>query len=201
MSYSASSFLKQAGKILNSGQARTLLLTGNIHDLFFKKEDEIEDYVPLLPFLVHHWDVPNFILIIHELNGPIRFLHEAHAELMKRAWVEWRTGSNCEELAIQRMLNKGRDIKDLHDIETEFDQHLQKAVGKPTLALELLTDMSGKWTFHVPGEATLRSTTSQIMPVWTQFSRSKVTLSVFRKDAEDLDRRIRLFGASAVASS
>ena len=118
MSYSSSSFLKQAGKILNSGQARTLLLTGNIHDLFFKKEDEIEDYVPLLPFLVHHWDVPNFILIIHELNGPIRFLHEAHAELMKRAWVEWRTGSNCEELAIQRMLNKGRDIKDLHDIES-----------------------------------------------------------------------------------
>jgi hypothetical protein len=47
MSYSSSSFLKQAGKILNSGQARTLLLTGNIHDLFFKKEDEIEDYVPL----------------------------------------------------------------------------------------------------------------------------------------------------------
>jgi hypothetical protein len=141
MSYSSSSFLKQAGKILNSGQARTLLLTGNIHDLFFKKEDEIEDYVPLLPFLVHHWDVPNFILIIHELNGPIRFLHEAHAELMKRAWVEWRTGSNCEELAIQRMLNKGRDIKDLHDIETEFDHHLQKAVGKPTLALELLRQM------------------------------------------------------------
>jgi hypothetical protein len=141
MSHNASSFLKQAGKILNSGQARTLLLTGNIHDLFFKKKDETEDYVPLLPFLVHHWDLPNFILIIHELNGPIRFLHDAHAELMKRAWVKWRTGLNSEEIAIQRMLSKGRDTEDLQHIENEFDQHLQQAIGKPTLALELLRQM------------------------------------------------------------
>ena len=141
MSHDASSFLKQAGKILNSGQARTLLLTGNIHDLFFKKTEESEDYVPLLPFLVHHWDLPNFILIIHELNGPIRFLHDSHAELMKRAWVKWRTGLNSEEIAIQRMLNKGQDTEDLHHIESEFDQHLQKAIGKPTLALELLRQM------------------------------------------------------------
>ncbi|MBT5928420.1 MAG: ATP-binding protein [Verrucomicrobia bacterium] len=141
MSHDASPFLKQAGRILNSGQARTLLLTGNIHDLFFKKEEDTEDYVPLLPFLVHHWDLPNFILIIHELNGPIRFLHEAHAKVMKRAWVEWRTGLNSEEIAIQRMLNKGKSGDDLHSIGNEFDQHLQKAVGNPTIALELLRQM------------------------------------------------------------
>jgi hypothetical protein len=87
MSREAPPFLKQAGRILNSGQARTLLLTGNIHDLFFKKEQDQEDYVSLLPFLLHHWDVPDFILIIHELNGPIRFLHKEHAALMKRAWI------------------------------------------------------------------------------------------------------------------
>jgi hypothetical protein len=141
MSTVPSTFLKQAGKILNSGQARTLLLTGNIHDLFFKKTGDSEDYVPLLPFLVHHWDLPNFILIIHELNGPIRFLHDAHAELMKRAWVKWRTGLNSEDIAIQRMLNKGQGVGDLHHVESEFEQHLQKAIGKPTLALELLRQM------------------------------------------------------------
>ena len=141
MSHAAPTFLKKAGKILNSGQARTLLLTGNLHDLFYKNEGDTEDYVPLLPLLVHHWDLPNFFLIIHELNGPIRFLHDAHAEWMKRAWIEWRTGLNSEEIAIQRMLKKGAQGNDLHSIATEFDQHLQKAVGNPTLALELLRQM------------------------------------------------------------
>jgi len=40
-------FLKQAGRVLNSGQARTLLLTGNINDLFAPAADD-QDYVPLL---------------------------------------------------------------------------------------------------------------------------------------------------------
>ncbi len=141
MSHNNTPFLKQAGRILNSGQARTLLLTGNIHDLFFKKTEDEEDYVPLLPFLVHHWDLPNFILVIHELNGPIRFLHDSDAELMKRAWVKWRTGLNSEDIAIQRMLNKGRNQEDIPSVEKEFEQHLQKAIGNPTLALELMRQM------------------------------------------------------------
>ncbi|MDG1890620.1 MAG: ATP-binding protein [Verrucomicrobiota bacterium] len=141
MNHQAPSFLKQAGKILNSGQARTLLLTGNIHDLFYKKEEETEDYVSLLPFLVHHWDLPNFILVIHELNGPIRFLHEDHARLMKQAWVAWRTGLDSEEIAIQRMLNKGNPSENLDAIGDGFDQHLKAALSNPTLALELLRQM------------------------------------------------------------
>jgi hypothetical protein len=65
-------FLKQAGRVLNSGQARTLLLTGNIYDLFGPVAPE-QDYVPLLSVLTAEWDLPNYILIIYELNGPIRF--------------------------------------------------------------------------------------------------------------------------------
>ncbi len=139
MSREAPPFLKQAGRILNSGQARTLLLTGNIHDLFYKKQDELEDYVSLLPFLLHHWDLSDFILITHELNGPIRFLHQEHTELMKRAWVEWRTGMSDEEMAIQRMLEKGKS--DLDSVADAFEHHLNKAIGNPTLALELLRQM------------------------------------------------------------
>jgi hypothetical protein len=141
MSREAPPFLKQAGRILNSGQARTLLLTGNIHDLFFKKDQDQEDYVSLLPFLLHHWDVPDFILIIHELNGPIRFLHKEHAALMKRAWIEWRTGMSDEEMAIQRMLNKGQLQSDGDSVGEAFDHHMHKAVGNPTLALELMRQM------------------------------------------------------------
>ena len=139
MSREAPPFLKQAGRILNSGQARTLLLTGNIHDLFYKKQEEVEDYVSLLPFLLHHWDLSDFILITHELNGPIRFLHPEQTELMKGAWVEWRTGMSDDEMAIQRMLEKGKS--DLDSVADAFEYHLNKAIGNPTLALELLRQM------------------------------------------------------------
>ena len=75
MSQQAPPFLKAAGRMLNAGQTRTVLLTGNIHDLFYQKKKNEEDYVSLLPFLLHHWDLPNFMLLVYELNGPIRFLH------------------------------------------------------------------------------------------------------------------------------
>ena len=107
MSQQAPPFLKAAGRMLNAGQTRTVLLTGNIHDLFYQKKKNEEDYVSLLPFLLHHWDLPNFMLLVYELNGPIRFLHPSHREAMKKAWVGWRRGLNNEQMAIQRMLHKG----------------------------------------------------------------------------------------------
>ena len=40
-------FLKQAGRILNSGQSRTLILTGNIYDLFCLSEEKHQGLCPL----------------------------------------------------------------------------------------------------------------------------------------------------------
>src|SRR5437879_1926652 len=82
-------FLKQAGRVLNSGQARTILLTGNINDLFAPATDD-QDYVPLLNLLTAQWDLPDYLLIVYELNGPIRFVRAADAEKVRDAWLKWR---------------------------------------------------------------------------------------------------------------
>jgi hypothetical protein len=133
-------FLKQAGRVLNSGQARTLLLTGNIYDLFGPVGAE-QDYVPLLSVLTAEWDLPNYLLIIYELNGPIRFVHEADSEKVRDAWLKWRSGYDGNELAIKRMLAKGKAAADLDNLLDTYDDSLRKSVQMPTLALELLRQM------------------------------------------------------------
>jgi len=109
MKPSTYAFLKQAGRILNSGQARTLVLTGNIYDLFCLERDAQDTtYVPLIEFLSASWDVSDLILIVYELNGPIRFLRDADNEKVRNAWFQWRVGYDSNELAIKRMLATGQ---------------------------------------------------------------------------------------------
>ena len=134
-------FARNAARILNSGQARSILLTGNIHDLFCQTIDGSQDYVPLLNFLWEKWNVSDLILIVYELNGPIRFARETDSEKMRNAWLQWRSGYDGNELAIQRMLTKGKAAADLDHIVQTFDESLRKAVSNPTLALELLRQM------------------------------------------------------------
>jgi SpoVK/Ycf46/Vps4 family AAA+-type ATPase len=126
--------------MLNSGQARTLLLTGNIHDLFGPPARE-QEYAPLLNVLTAEWDLPNYILIIYELNGPIRFAREADAEKVRDAWLKWRSGYDSNELAIKRMLARGKAAADLDNLLETYDDSLRKSVQMPTLALELLRQM------------------------------------------------------------
>ena len=134
-------FSRDAARILNSGQARSILLTGNIHDLFCRTIDGSQEYIPLLNFLVEKWNVSNLMLIVYELNGPIRFAREADSEQLRDAWLQWRSGFDGNELAIQRMLKKGKAAADLDHIAQTFDESLRKAVSNPTLALELLRQM------------------------------------------------------------
>ncbi len=133
-------FLKQAGRVLNSGQARTLLLTGNINDLFGPAGAE-QNYVPLLTLLTAEWDLANYILIVYELNGPIRFVREADSEKVRDAWLKWRSGYDGNELAIKRMLAKGKTAADLDNLLDTYDDSLRKSIQMPTLALELLRQM------------------------------------------------------------
>jgi hypothetical protein len=133
-------FLKNAGRILNSGQTRTLLLTGNVHDLY-GPVGTARDYVPLLTFLTTTWSLPDFILIIYELNGPIRFANEADAEKVRNAWFQWRTGYDANELAVKRMLAQGKPAADLDYLLNTYDDSLRKSIQMPTLALELLRQM------------------------------------------------------------
>lgn len=134
-------FLRQAGRILNSGQARTLLLTGNIYDLFCLPAGERDDYVPLLSFLTANWSLPGLIVVVYELNGPIRFVREADAEKVRNAWLKWRSGLDSNQLAIRRLLAKGKDAELMDQVVETYDDSVRKAVNNPTLALELMRQM------------------------------------------------------------
>jgi len=134
-------FLRTAGRILNSGQARTLLLTGNIYDLFCQETAEAADYVPLLSFLTANWLLPGLIVVVYELNGPIRFVRPADADALRDAWLKWRSGLDANALAVKRMLAKGTDAEQMDRIVETYDDSLRKAVNNPTLALELLRQL------------------------------------------------------------
>ncbi|MBN2430521.1 MAG: ATP-binding protein [Acidobacteria bacterium] len=132
------SFLKTAGRILNSGQSRTLIFTGNIHDLFRQSQVDSTEYVPLQQLLCTKWQVPQRILIVYELNGPIRFVSESDRDKVREAWLRWRTGLDSNDLAIKTMLSPTREQSRLDQLGRSFDSNLTSAIGKPTLALEML---------------------------------------------------------------
>lgn len=134
-------FLKQAGRVLNSGQARTLILSGNIQDLFCRTADGREEYVPLIDFLIAQWDLKNLILIVYELNGPIRFVRESDNEKVRKAWFQWRVGYDSDELAIKRMLAEKNASLEMDAVAKTYDDSLRGAIRNPTLALELLRQM------------------------------------------------------------
>ena len=125
--------------LINSGTSRSLVLSGNIHDLFFIREGENTDYIPLVPFLTRSWDIPGFILIVYELNGPIRFAQETEREKVKRAFNLWR-GTTEQDLNINAGMQRSTGTSDAaaEPGNIPFTQYINDAIGSPTLALELL---------------------------------------------------------------
>ena len=125
--------------LINSGTSRSLVLSGNIHDLFFIREGENTDYIPLVPFLTRSWDIPGFILIVYELNGPIRFAQETEREKVKRAFNLWR-GTTEPDLNINASMQRSTGTSDAaaEPADISFTQYMNDAIGSPTLALELL---------------------------------------------------------------
>ncbi len=122
------------------------MLHGNIHDLFFVEESDEEDYIPLVPFLTQSWDVPGFILIVYELNGPLRFLRASDREKVRNAFNAWRgdsAPSKNKTTSIFALPSREEDpnnkpSKSLDASDGLFEQYLNDAIGSPTLALELL---------------------------------------------------------------
>lgn len=151
-------FLRRAGRILNSGQARTLILSGQIHDLFrIETDDGSADYVSLVDCLRRHWQVPSKILVVYELNGPLRFAVPSQRAKVKDAWLRWRAGVDADELAIERMLRGGRSDPERDGLAQAFEDKLQAAVGNPAVAFELLRQMCHSSRFRGPdGQPALR---------------------------------------------
>jgi hypothetical protein len=132
------SFLKRAGRILNAGQSRALLLTGNVYDLFRNEKGSVTDYDPLLDYLTDQWDLNEFLLVTYELNGPIRFVRRGDAEKVRDAWLRWKVGMDSNEIDVQRMLDHEKVDPLVEEARTVYDESLRKTLNNPGLALEFL---------------------------------------------------------------
>ncbi|MCE3016545.1 MAG: AAA family ATPase [Pirellula sp.] len=127
-------FFGQLARIINSGQSRAVVLSGNIYDLYF----DGKQYVPIIPFLTSKTQVPGLIQVIYELNGPVRLSDEDRARL-REAWSAWKNGVSVDAIPMREVLNDGSKF-DLR--RREFDQYLRDAIGNATQALEFLRQLT-----------------------------------------------------------
>lgn len=131
-------FRTEAGLLINSGTSRSIVLHGNIHDIFHISEQDHEDYIPLVPFLTHSWDIQGYILIVYELNGPLRFLRTSDRDKVRNAFNQWRGNPETSSIFAEQSIVEDPTSKKSDTTDDKFDQYLNEAIGSPTLALELL---------------------------------------------------------------
>ncbi len=127
-------FFSHLARIINSGQARSVVIAGNVNDLFF----DGQKYVPLVPFLLRKTSVGGLIQVVYELNGPVRLSAEDQAKL-REAWAAWKTGVELHSLAIKDL---GPESSKIELRRREFDQYLRDAIGNATQALEFLRQLT-----------------------------------------------------------
>jgi hypothetical protein len=127
-------FFTRLARIVNSGQARSVIMYGNVNDLYF----DGSRYVPLVPFLLQKTGVGGLIQVVYELNGPIR-LGEAERNKLREAWAAWKSGTDVQSLPIREMGQEGSKIELRR---REFDQYMRDAIGNATQALEFLRQLT-----------------------------------------------------------
>ena len=96
-------FYSRYARILNSKQSRSVVLSGNIHDLFSPGDGK---YVPLLEFLLVRSKTDKNIQVVYELNGPIRI---SDNEAVKAAFIEFKSGKKPQDLLIKAAADSARN--------------------------------------------------------------------------------------------
>ncbi len=135
-------FFGELARILNAGQSRSVLLYGNVYDLLFVKGEGLHGtYVPLIDFLGKKCQVKGLVLVVYELNGPIRLLSDQERERLRSGWVAWKTGLEWDQLVLQALSDRTRQ-RQRETLEAAFDANLREAIGNPTLALEFLRQLT-----------------------------------------------------------
>ncbi|MFC1757918.1 AAA family ATPase [Planctomycetota bacterium] len=127
-------FFGDLAEILNSEQSRCVIVSGNVHDMFF----DDENYVPLIPFIADKTKTKGLVRIVYELNGPLRILD--NRDKLKNAWIAWKAGVDADTLLIRGMKQKGESDFDM--LSRAFDRLMIDAIGNPTLALETMRQLT-----------------------------------------------------------
>lgn len=136
-------FYKSIAGILNSEQARSVIVSGNVYDLFFNGDS----YVPLIPFLSGKMAVKGLVRIVYEQNGPIRILDGR--DKLKNAWIAWKSGLDPDTLLVKGLQQSGKSDFDM--LSQQFDGLLIDAIGNPTLALETMRQLTICSRAHLNG--------------------------------------------------
>ncbi len=151
-------FFSRIARIVNSGQSRAVMVAGEVHDLFFvgdkaAKLDESQDqgnavqdalageYLPLMPYLCRQCDIPGVVLLVYELNGPIRCVDPDDRRRLRDAWIQWKTGLSPDHFTLKALTDPDAG-KQKQQLEQAFDQRIGEATGRPTAALELLRQLT-----------------------------------------------------------
>ena len=156
-------FFRELAGVVNAGTARGVVLAGEVHDLFHlaggaagaaavgEPDPGRGAWVPLVDFLVGRCTVPGMIVIVAELNGPLRCHARGGAaagwERLRDAWTAWRggTGQSDEDILAQ-LAEPGRGGANrqtrLRALRAQFSASVADVVGKPTVALEFLRQLS-----------------------------------------------------------
>ncbi len=127
-------FFTQLARIINSGQSRAIVVSGNIYDLYF----DGKEYVPLIRFLQNKTKVPGLIQVVYELNGPVRIQEDDRAKL-REAWTAWKNGVSVDVIPTREVLQDGSKFELRRK---EFDQYLRDAIGNSTQALEFMRQLT-----------------------------------------------------------
>ena len=127
-------FFTRLAEIFNSQQSRSVILSGNVYDLFFNGTA----YVPLIPFVSERSATKGLIRIVYEQNGPIRIRDDR--DKLKSAWIAWKSGVDPDTLLLKGLQTAGKS--DFERLAAEFDRLLIDAIGNPTLALETMRQLT-----------------------------------------------------------
>lgn len=132
-------FFSTLAKIINSGQSRSVMLYGNVYDLFFETDES--KYSPLVPFICGKCDIPGIILMVYELNGPIRFTNVKDRDKVMNGWIAWQSGTDVDTLLFHGVGDRTK--RDDYDrLKGEFERNCNDAVGRPTVAMEFMRQLA-----------------------------------------------------------
>lgn len=133
-------FLEKLNKIIDRGQSNSIILCGNVYDIFW----DGNSFIPLIQFL--NKKITNRIHVVYELNGPIRFSSPEEKNKIKNAWIQWKTGNSPEEMRLKESLQSLNTFKrpatPAEVLTKQFESDLLESIGNPTLALEFLRQLT-----------------------------------------------------------
>jgi hypothetical protein len=136
-------FVPDAGLIINSGQSQSVLLTGNLYDVFPASDGETCRYVSLVELLTKKWDIPGRIVVTLRTDGLVRVASEQGLEKLRAAWSLMKGGIDPHERTIRIFLATTEEEKEQlrQDSTGDLDRAFDAAALNPTYALQLLSQL------------------------------------------------------------